>query len=137
MIFVTFSGASPTSAAKLGEYRRQLFMGPPVTREVAKKMEDSSSTNVSGTHNTQLTMAWSLLVKTSTMTCGRSNRRQPSDAIHLGLNNSGDPNGRKLKTCLPSSSRRSSPCEEKWLQTNRIRHNKQRCPRTRISIGRC
>lgn len=40
MIFVTFSGASSTSAAKLGEYRRQLFMGPPVTREAAKKMED-------------------------------------------------------------------------------------------------
>lgn len=49
MIFVTFSGASPTLAAKLGEYRRQLFMGPPVTREAAKKMEDSSSANVSGT----------------------------------------------------------------------------------------
>lgn len=45
----TFSGASPRSAAKLSEYRRQLFMGPPVTREAAKKMDDSSSANTSGT----------------------------------------------------------------------------------------
>lgn len=29
----SFSGASPSSAAKLSDYRRQLFMGPPVTRK--------------------------------------------------------------------------------------------------------
>lgn len=33
----TFTGASPSSAAKLSDYRRQLFMGTPITRTAGKK----------------------------------------------------------------------------------------------------
>lgn len=87
MIFVTFSGVSPTLAAKLGEYRRQLFMGSPVTREQPRKwkiLHQQTSPVPKALHKTQLTITWPLLVKPSTMTCGRSNRRQPPDAIRQG-----------------------------------------------------
>lgn len=49
-----FLGASPSSAAKLRDYRRQLFMGPPVTR-TAKKMatQSSSSTNLEASSSSQ------------------------------------------------------------------------------------
>lgn len=39
----SFVGASPSSAAKLSDYRRQLFMGPPTTRTASKKMEETSN----------------------------------------------------------------------------------------------
>lgn len=39
----SFLGASPTSAAKLSDYRWLLFMGPLVTRTVGKKMEGTSN----------------------------------------------------------------------------------------------
>lgn len=39
----SFLGTSPTSAAKLSDYRRLLFMGPPVTRTAGKKMAVTSN----------------------------------------------------------------------------------------------
>lgn len=39
----SFVGASPSSATKISDYRRQLFIGPPTTRTTSKKMEGTSN----------------------------------------------------------------------------------------------
>lgn len=43
----SFSEASPSSAAKLSDHRRQLFMGPPVTRTATKKMDRQPTASTS------------------------------------------------------------------------------------------
>lgn len=39
----SFVGLSPSSVAKLSDYRRQLFMGPPTTHTASKNMEGTSN----------------------------------------------------------------------------------------------